>query len=172
MQNGPSKAQKKLGHHWGRPKRGGARRPPPPGAVMGWGGWVGIQAPLQPLNALKGALEDLLGCPVLPYRVASCVIRTSSSWVHVWWCSWGSLSLSRWSEIERTPPPPLRDRPTPTSRAPRQSSQLITAHPHNAPKAGLDAPCEFRDPRARAPPVVARPSSTLGAGGGGVAWGT
>ena len=37
---------------------------------------------------------------------------------------------------------------------------------HNAPKTGLDAPCEFRNSRARAPPSVAPPSSTSGAWGG------
>jgi hypothetical protein len=37
---------------------------------------------------------------------------------------------------------------------------------HNAPKTGLDAPCESRNSRARAPPFVAPPSSTSGAWGG------
>jgi hypothetical protein len=44
---------------------------------------------------------------------------------------------------------------------------------HNAPKTGLDAPCESRNSRARAPPFVAPPSSTPGVwvgGGGGVRW--
>jgi hypothetical protein len=47
------------------------------------------------------------------------------------------------------------------ARPRRKASSL-----HNGPKAGLDAPCEFRDSRARAPPFVAPPSSTSGAWGG------
>ena len=42
----------------------------------------------------------------------------------------------------------------------------LSARQHNGPKAGLDAPCEFRNSRARAPPFVAPPSSTSGAWGG------
>jgi hypothetical protein len=43
---------------------------------------------------------------------------------------------------------------------------LPPSYKHNAPKAGLDAPCGFRNSRARAPPFVARPSSAPVAGGG------
>ena len=52
------------------------------------------------------------------------------------------------------------------SFAPSEILDLPPSYKHNAPKAGLDAPCGFRNSRARAPPFVARPSSPPVAGGG------